>query len=218
MKTRFAIFDLDGTLADTLTDIALTMNAVLTARGYPDYTLDDYRRFVGNGVAMLSRRVLPEEDADLSPEIVADFRKLYPGRMFDNTQPFPGIPEVLDSLTEAGVGLAVLSNKPHAMTTEMCARLFSRWSFDPVWGQMPEWPVKPDPSAALEIARLRGVDPAECVFVGDSGVDMATGKAAGMRSLGVLWGFRGREELLEQGADVLCSQTSELIAAIAAKN
>jgi phosphoglycolate phosphatase len=218
MKTRLAIFDLDGTLADTITDIALTMNAVLAVRGYPTFELDDYRRFVGNGVAQLSRRVLPEKDADLSPKLVGEFRELYPGRMFDNTQPFPGIPEVLDSLAEAGVGLAVLSNKPHDMTTKMCARLFDRWSFEPVWGQMPEWAVKPDPSAALEIARLRGVDPANCVFVGDSGVDMATGKAAGMRSLGVLWGFRGREELLEDGADSLCSKPLELIESIAPKN
>ena len=210
MPARLAIFDLDGTLADTIADIALTMNAVLSARGYPEHSLDDYRRFVGNGVAALSQRVVPAEDVAVAPELVGDFRELYPSRMLDNTLPFPGISEMLDALVEDGVRLAVLSNKPHDMTVAMCHRLFDDRPFEPVWGQMPRWPVKPDPSSALEIARLRGIDAAGCVFVGDSGVDMATGKSAGMTSIGVLWGFRGREELLEQGADGLARTAREL--------
>ncbi|MBC8367455.1 HAD family hydrolase [bacterium] len=191
MTTGLAIFDLDGTLADTIADIALTMNDVLVARGYPEHSLDDYRRFVGNGVVALSRRVIPEADHAIADDLVQDFRELYPSRMFDNTLPFPGIPETLDALLSAGVGLAVLSNKPHAMTQEMCARLFAAWPFEPVWGQMPEWKVKPDPASTLEVARRRGVDPANCVFIGDSGVDMATGKAAGMKSDCGLLGFLG---------------------------
>jgi phosphoglycolate phosphatase len=214
VKTKLAIFDLDGTLADTITDIAHTMNAVLAARGYPEFTLDDYRRFVGNGVVALSRRVIPEDDHAIADDLVQDFRERYPSRMFDNTLPFPGIPEMLDSLVSVGVGVAVLSNKPHAMTQEMCARLFAKWPFDPVWGQMPEWKVKPDPASTLEIAKLRSVDPAHCVFIGDSGVDMATGKAAGMRSVGVLWGFRGREELREYGADTIVDKVENLADAI----
>ncbi len=216
MPTRLAIFDLDGTLADTVTDIALTMNSVLAKRGYPEHSLDDYRRFVGNGVVALSRRVIPESDHGIADELVQDFRDLYPSRMFDNTLPFPGIPETLDALVTTGVDMAVLSNKPHAMTAEMCARLFAKWPFDPVWGQMPEWKVKPDPASAIEVARLRGVDPGDCVFVGDSGVDMATGKAAGMKSLGVLWGFRGREELLEFGADSIAEEVNHLASLILA--
>jgi len=214
VKTKLAIFDLDGTLADTITDIAYTMNTVLKARGYPEHTLDDYRRFVGNGVVALSRRVIPEAEHGIADDLVQDFRELYPSRMFDNTVPFPGIPETLDALVSAGVGLAVLSNKPHAMTQEMCARLFAKWPFDPVWGQMPEWKVKPDPASALEVTSMMGVDPAHCVFIGDSGVDMATGKAAGMKSVGVLWGFRGRDELNEFGADALVSKAEELVGAI----
>ncbi len=210
MAVKLAIFDLDGTLADTLADIALTMNAVLAARGYPKHSLEDYRRFVGNGVATLSTRVIPSADIELAPKLVEDFRELYPSRMFDNTLPFPGMGEQLDRLLAAGCELAVLSNKPHAMTREMCARLFADWPFDPVWGKMDRWPLKPDPASTLEIAKLRGVDPAACAFVGDSGVDMATGNAAGMRAVGVLWGFRGREELLEQGADAIAGRVTEL--------
>ncbi len=210
MPTKLAIFDLDGTLADTLADIAHTMNAVLAARGYPEHSLDDYRRFVGNGVATLSSRVIPSSDIDLAPKLVEDFRELYPSRMYDNTVPFEGLAACLDDLVEGGVGLAVLSNKPHFLTVPMCERLFADWPFDPIWGKMDEWPLKPDPASALEIAKLRAVDPADCAFVGDSGVDMATGKAAGMRSVGVLWGFRGREELLEFGADDIAGHVAEL--------
>jgi len=207
---KLVIFDLDGTLADTLADIAHTMNAVLEGRGYRAHPLEAYRGFVGDGVGMLARRVLSGRDAEIESALVDDFRRIYPDRMLDRTTPFPGIPEMLDALVRGGAGLAVLSNKPEAMTREMCARLFAPWPFEPVWGQVPGRPIKPDPAAALEIARRRDALPADCVFVGDSGVDMATGRAAGMRPVGVLWGFRGREELLEHGAASLAADAGAL--------
>ena len=201
---------LDGTLAETLTDIALTMNEVLVAAGLPGHSVDAYRGFVGDGVRMLAGRALPEAERERADEMVAAFRRLYPGRMYDHTELYPGVPEMLDALVDGGAKLAILSNKPHHFTVEMVERLLGRWSFEPVWGQQEGRPVKPDPAAALAIAEGAGTRPERSYFVGDMPVDIMTGLNAGMHPVAVPWGFRGGEELLAAGAEFLLEDAAEL--------
>ena len=210
MPDSLVIFDLDGTLANTLADIASVMNRVLSARGYETYPTGAYRRFVGDGVEMLARRTLPEQARELAPELAAEFRRDYAEHMVDETQAYTGVPEMLDALQARGLRLAIVSNKPHAATLFLVERLFDRWPFLAVHGARDDWPLKPDPALSLAVAAEAGVPPARCLFVGDSSVDMATGLSAGMHPVGVLWGFRDRDELLAHGAEAVVARPGEL--------
>ena len=209
--SALVIFDFDGTLADTLLDIALTMNEVLAASGYPGHPVEDYRVFVGDGVRRLSARVLPDGEEHRADEMVQSFRRLYPERMYDHTGLFPGVPGMLDALVEGGARIAILSNKPHHFTVEMCGRLLGRWPFDPVWGyEEGRHAPKPDPEAALAIAGDAGVELERCFYVGDMPVDVMTARAAGMHGVMVPWGFRGPDELLAAGAEHVLADAEEL--------
>lgn len=202
MNTRLIIFDLDGTLLDTIGDLAVACNAVLAARGLPQHTYEQYRRFVGNGIMRLVERALPE--ALRTPETVAavraDFVKYYTEHIDTHTKPYAGIPELLAQLVRRDIRLAVASNKFQAGTEKLIRRFFPDISFAAVLGQREGVPLKPDPAVAEEILAATGVARERTLFVGDSGVDMLTAAAAGVRSAGVTWGFRERAELLEAGA------------------
>ena len=209
MTIRAVIFDLDGTLLDSLADIGGAMNDALQARGWPTHPLDAYLRFVGDGVEMLARRAAPA-GIEVGP-LVDEYRARYGERMEQETKPYPGVPELLDGLQARGVKMAVLSNKREDFTVELVKRQLQRWPFVEVRGERREVPRKPDPTAALEIARVLGHPPTEIAFVGDTHIDMKTAVAAGMLPVAVLWGFRTREELLAAGAKHLLATPSELL-------
>lgn len=211
MRLEAAIFDLDGTLADTLEDIGEAMNEALRRLGQPTHPWDAYRAFVGEGVVKLAQAALPPDRQELAPRAVAEFRAHYSAHIVDHTRPFPEIPSALDALVQRGIRLAVLSNKLDAMTRRIVEVCFSRWRFDPVFGEREGVPKKPDPSAAGEIAEALGVKPARIAFIGDTAIDIHTARRAGMYAVGVSWGFRPPEELAEAGADAILTTPRELI-------
>ncbi len=208
-----AVFDLDGTLLDTLKDLADAMNRVLGRHGYPTHPQDAYRYFVGEGARLLVTRTLPEtERTDPTIErVLADFMQDYGTAWNVATRPYPGIPELLAALHERGVRLAVLSNKPHPFTVSCTHRFFPDHPFDLVYGQLPEFPRKPDPTTALRIAAEFGAPPERCLYLGDTATDMQTACRAGMAAVGVLWGFRPADELTEHGAAVLIETPHEAV-------
>lgn len=206
-----ALFDLDGTLVDSLADIAAAMNHTLAAHGLPTHPLEAYRRFVGEGVRRLVERALPRERLELAETILADYQRRYAEHLLVHTAPFPGIAQLLDALAARGLAVAVLSNKPDGATRRIVQALFSSWRLEPVHGERPHVPRKPDPTAALEIARVLGVEPGRCLFVGDSAIDMQTARNAGMMPVGVLWGLRDRDELTSSGARALLGHPLDLL-------
>jgi phosphoglycolate phosphatase len=213
MTFRATIFDLDGTLLDTLDDIANAANRVLAARGLPTHPNPNYRTLIGEGVVKLMSRALPDghQDEATVQACVGAYVQEYERTWNALTKPYPGVPEMLDALAVRGLKLAVLSNKPDRFTQRCVSELLAKWAFDVVLGASDRLPRKPDPASAIETARRLGVAPAECLYVGDSGIDMQTACAAGMCSVGVLWGFRGQEELLKDGAQLLINKPSELL-------
>ena len=207
------IFDLDGTLLNTLGDIADAANGVLADKGFPLHETNAYRLFVGGGVGTLFRRALPEDKQTekMVAECVKAFRKKYENNWKTKTRPYEGIPELLTALTDRGVKMAVLSNKPDVFTKRCVYELLSDWSFAMVVGEREGVPRKPDPTAALAIADSLGVEPPRVLYVGDSAVDMKTATRSGFFPAGVSWGFRSREELKDNGARVLIDNPMELI-------
>lgn len=208
------IFDLDGTLADTLADIGAAMNHALESMGLPTHPLAAYAQFVGEGVERLAERALPPQAAARKDEAVAAYAAHYAKSMFDRSHPYSGIPELLDEFNRRGLPLAVLSNKPHDATRQMIATLFGRWPWRAVVGQRSGIPKKPDPTAALAIAHELECEPARIGFIGDTAVDMQTARAAGMRAIGVLWGFRDRLELEAAGAQLIVTHPAEILKAV----
>jgi phosphoglycolate phosphatase len=214
MPFQAVLFDLDGTLLDTLADLAASMNAVLARQGLPQHGLAAYKYYVGDGIANLVRRALPEQrraEDLLVTQCCAEMRAEYSRRWRDKTRPYDGIPELLDTLASRGLNLAVLSNKPDEMTRLTVRELLPRWRFDAVRGERPGTPRKPDPAAALEIAAQLGLPPAAFLYLGDTNTDMQTALAARMYPLGALWGFRTAEELAVSGAKALIASPMELL-------
>lgn len=213
MTYRAVIFDLDGTLLDTLADLGESSNAVLEQLGFPTHPLESYRTFVGDGVKVLIERILPEarRDAATIARGVEVFCEIY-GRNWNRlTRPYDGILEMLDELTSRHVPLAVLSNKPHDFT-ELCVREFlPNQRFAAVIGQREGIPTKPDPAGALEIARNLKLPPAEIAYLGDTSVDMQTARRAGMFAIGAAWGFRSVEELRANGAQRIIARPRDLL-------
>lgn len=205
-----AIFDLDGTLIDSLADIGASMNRALETHGLPPHPIQHYRQFVGEGVEVLTRKASGDHPT-LQPAVLATYRGIYAENLFGHTAPYPGIHELLGQLKQQPLHLGVLSNKPHVTTQKLVAALFADVPFRAVYGQRSEVPRKPDPSAALAIARDLQVNPQECLFIGDSAIDMQTANAAQMFAVGVTWGFRSREELHAYGARVAIDHPLELL-------
>lgn len=205
------IFDLDGTLLDSLEDLADSANAALAASGYPVHPVAAYRDFVGDGMAMLVRRALPPEGHKDLEAVLANMRREYAVRWKMKSLPYPGVPEALDALTARGVPLAVVSNKPDAFTKQIVTGIFGRWPFAAAVGEGPGVPCKPDPAGALAVARQLGLAPAAFLFVGDSPMDVQTALAAGMAPVGVTWGFREKCTLAAAGATVFIDRAEELL-------
>jgi phosphoglycolate phosphatase len=213
MPYKAIIFDLDGTLLDTLEDLANSANRVLSEKGFPTHRLDSYRYFVGDGSARLITRALPEDkrNDDMIQLCLAAFLKDYRRNWNVKTKPYDGIAEMLDSLSARGLKMAVLSNKPHDFTKQCATELLKNWRFEAILGQRKDVPRKPDPVGALEIAHHLGMSPLDFLFLGDSAVDMKTALAAGMFPVGACWGFRPAKELLENGARALIKRPPEMI-------
>jgi phosphoglycolate phosphatase len=207
------LFDLDGTLLNTLDDIADAANRVLSSHGYPTHAVDAFRFFVGEGARTLVYRVLPADARDDATvdRMYADFRREYALNWNAKTRPYDGIPEMLDGVVERGLKIAVLSNKPDDFTRKCVDELLPRWKFDVVLGHHGGIPPKPDPAGAFDVARALGVTPEEILYLGDSSIDMRTAVASGMFPLGVLWGFRGRDELEMSGARLVISRPADLL-------
>jgi phosphoglycolate phosphatase len=207
------LFDLDGTLLDTLGDIAAAMNAVLADWGLPVHPQPAYRRFIGDGAVWLARRVLPEprRDEETVARCVEAFRRAYAERGDPTTRPYPGVAGLLDGLTARGLRLAVLSNKPHDFTVALVRRLLGAWPLEPVFGSRPGVPNKPDPTTAVAIAEQHGISPGDWLYLGDTATDMETAGRAGMIAVGVLWGFRGADELRAAGARHLVTRPDEAL-------
>jgi phosphoglycolate phosphatase len=214
MTYSAVLFDLDGTLLDTLGDLGDSMNAVLEALGYAAHDLDAYRYFVGDGVENLVRRALPENvrtDEALVRSVVPKMRAEYGRRWKDTTRLYDGIPELLDGLLSKGIKIAILSNKPHTAVLEVVDHFFRQWHFDAVLGARPDIPIKPDAGAALEVSRNLALPPAAFLYLGDTNTDMITAAAAGMYPVGALWGFRPEEELRASGALALASHPRQVL-------
>ncbi len=206
------IFDLDGTLVDSLDDIALALGRALADAGLPPPPRPRVRAWVGDGARSLVARALAGR-ADVDA-VLARFRDHYRAHPVVHTRVYDGVAAVLDAVVAAGRRLAILSNKPDDLTRTVADALLAAWPFAVVRGHRPDHPLKPDPAAALAVAAELGVAPARCTFVGDSEVDVATGRAAGMRTAAVSWGLRDRAVLAAAGPDHLVDAPAELLAAL----
>ena len=213
MEFKAILFDLDGTLLDTLEDLGNSVNRVLAERGFPTHDLDRYRYFVGDGAMMMITRALPKQKRknDVIQACVDEFKKDYSKNWKVKTRLYDGIAEMLDELKARNLKLAVLSNKPHQFTKQSVDKLLSNWRFEIVLGQRDAVPRKPSPEGALEIAEHLNTKPENIIYLGDSDVDMQTAVAAGMFPVGVLWGFRSAKELKDSGAKALVERPSEVL-------
>ncbi len=212
MTRRAVIFDLDGTLLDTLEDIAGALNRVFARRGLATHPVDAYRYFVGSGAEELVIRALPEENrrGEAVRELVTAFQSEYRAGWNLKTRPYPGVSEMLDRLRREDIPSAVLSNKPEAFTVIAVKEYFPDHSFAAVIGQREGIPLKPDPAGAREIGRIFGLPAPEIIFLGDTGVDMETARRAGNFPVGASWGFRPVEELREHGAEAIIDRPEEI--------
>jgi len=219
MQKRTIIFDLDGTLLDSLEDIAVTMNKVLESLNLPIHKLEDYQYFVGHGIDILVENALGNSySQEIKDEVVKRFKLKYDEKMHEKTAPYDGIYDLLDELKKLNCNLAVLSNKPHKFTLSYVNHFFKDYGFKEIHGQKENVPKKPDPQAAINIAKSLNTPCEEIYFVGDTKVDMQTAKSAKMIAIGVLWGFRDEQELKESGADFIVSFPLEIVDIIKSKN
>ncbi|MEJ2052378.1 MAG: HAD family hydrolase [Calditrichaceae bacterium] len=207
------IFDLDGTLVNSLEDIADSMNTVLQKFNFPVHDVQTYKQFVGHGIRNLIIKALPE--AERNEASIEKCQNLmldtYRTNCLNKTRPYDGITELLDILTSRNLKLAVFSNKTDEFTKKVVQALLPKWRFEAVIGLSNEAHKKPNPSIALQISRMFDLNPDEIIYAGDSAVDMQTANNAGMYAVGVLWGFREKEELLSSGARYLLDHPLDLL-------
>ena len=212
-----AMFDMDGTLVDSLADLADSANEVMRSFGAAEHTTEEYRYFVGNGAKKLMERALPQDlaaDAATVNEALTRYKKIYRERhLLTKTKPYPGIEELLAKLKEKNIPCAVLTNKPHEAALVIADKLFPA-AFCAVVGDKPNRPRKPDPTNALIIAKDMGVAPSAVAYFGDSDADMLLANNAGFVPVGVLWGFRPREELSANGAKILLNHPDDIFTEI----
>lgn len=210
---KACIFDLDGTLTDTLDSLTFSVNETLKEMGLPPITRDECRMFVGNGAKVLLEKSLKasgEKDLARLDEAMQRYDRIFKTGCTYHVVPYDGIMELLSKLKSAGIRMAVLSNKPDRDALSVVEEIFGTDTFQWIQGQKEGVPRKPDPAAALDIAQKLQADASETLYIGDSEVDIATGRAAGMKTIGVSWGFRGREALREAGAELIMDSPLEI--------
>lgn len=209
---KAVIFDLDGTLVNSLEDLAISTNYALKSFGFPIHETEDYKYFVGDGIPKLIERALPKENRDIKTKkaVLECFLDYYREHYVDKTTVYDGIEELLSLLYAKNIKLAVLSNKAHEMAVTVANKLLPN-KFSIVYGKQEGFPTKPDASLTLQLISKLGVDPSECLFVGDSGMDMAAALNAKCFGVGVLWGFRKAEELSLNGAKRIISNPLEIV-------
>jgi len=210
-KVEGIIFDLDGTLVDSIEDISDAANLMLRSNGYGIHKVEDYLNWIGNGAARLIEAALPPGlSNDLLDKLVKEFKSNYRNNIHEKTRIYDGIPELLDFLNQSGLVLSILSNKPDELTREVVNWYLSGWTFNTVYGQREGIPRKPDPAAAIEISGLMDIEAEKILFVGDSKNDMVTARAGGFIPVGVSWGYGSGEGLLEGGAEFVIHQPDAL--------
>ncbi len=207
------IFDLDGTLLDTLTDLAASTNRVLAGHGLATHPVDVYRYFVGDGMRMLVERALPPEKraAEVIDAIFSELHADYGKNWAEATRPYAGVVELLAGLQQRGIVMSVLSNKPDEFTAVMVRKYFPEVPFKCIYGASHQVAKKPDPAGALRIAAETGIKPEQTMYLGDTLVDMKTAVAAGMFPIGALWGFRDEAELRAGGAKLMLQHPMQLL-------
>lgn len=211
---KAVIFDLDGTLSDSIHSIKYCTDRALAPLGFGPFSEDDYKYFVGDGAATLIRRALGASGDEVGvyfEDTFARYKELFAVDCMYEVKPYEGIVELLNALKERGVKLAVFSNKPHAETIRVIEYLFGKDMFDVLHGQIEGVPIKPDPTGAFRIMEQLSLQPEEVLYLGDTATDMKTGKGAGLFTIGALWGFRKREELEENHADAIIGHPLELL-------
>ena len=208
---RAVLFDLDGTLTDTIQDISDAMNRSLRLHGLPEWTVAEYCYLVGDGAKILAQRAVRDRQ-DLALSVQKEYQAYYETHTRVTSKPYDGIPEMLRAMTDRGFPLAVFSNKPDADTKNVVSYFFPDVDFKVVRGQVEGVPVKPDPMGALAVADSLGVRPEEVLYLGDTATDMRCAVNAGMQPVGVLWGFRKRDELEESGAKWIIAHPAEALA------
>ena len=212
-RIRAVLFDLDGTLLNTVEDIMDSCNAGLASFGFPPHGLKEYNLFIGDGIEELVRRALPEDhgsDAMVS-DCLAAVRAEYKKRWHNKTRPYEGVSEMLAGISAMDMPMAIFSNKPHDFTEDTVNYYFPDIPFAFVLGAKDENPKKPDPWGALHIAETLGIPPSDFAYLGDTHTDIETAKAASMLAVGAEWGFRGKEELTDAGADIIISDPKDLL-------
>lgn len=207
------IFDLDGTLVNSLDDLADSVNTVLARHGYPGHGIEEYRRFVGNGTLKLIERALPADqlEEDIIKTVHSEFSELYSANCLNKTAPYDGIAQVVEIIRAKNIKTAVASNKTDAFAKKIVTELFGEGMFDMVIGQTDVFPKKPEPDVIFHIMDKLGARPEKTIYVGDSDVDVLTGHNAGLPVCGCCWGFRKREELEKAGADYLLETSYDLV-------
>lgn len=209
---RLAIFDLDGTLLDTIKDLGAATNFTLEKNGYPTHPLESYPMFVGNGVNKLIERALPIDarSEERIAELRKDFTVYYNNHNTDYSKPYDGITDLLDNIQHEGILIAVASNKYEEATVKLVKHFFPNINFAAINGQREGFPIKPDPSIVFDILTKTGINKQDTLYIGDSGVDMETARRAGVDSVGVTWGFRSKDELEKNLAGTIVSTAQEI--------
>jgi phosphoglycolate phosphatase len=213
MFFKAVLFDLDGTLLYTLTDVANAMNESLTHFGYPTHPVENYKYFIGDSVEVETYRALPESarDDQTIKKVAVFSEEIYDKYWDQTTKPYPGIPELLSTLRQRGLPMVILSNKNHRFTKVIVEKLLSQWRFKIVQGALPDVPLKPDPTLALQIVTKLKIPPEQFLYLGDTNTDMQTALACGMFPVGCLWGYRTADELLKSGAKILINTPDEVL-------
>lgn len=210
---KLVVYDLDGTLINSLDDLADCMNIALQSVSLKPYKVDEYRYFVGQGVANLVKDTINRQtdNADLQPRVKEVFDREYAEKSLNKTAPYSGVTEMLRELQSKGVGQAVLSNKPQQFINTIAEKLLSSISFSALWGKKPMYNIKPDPQSLLALIAELNIPRSQCLYVGDSNVDVFTANNAKVDFCGVSWGFRGTKELKAAGADVVVDTPQQLM-------
>ena len=211
MKYNTYIFDLDGTILDTLLDLANAVNFAMRSKGFPERTVDEVRSFIGNGIKVLIKRSVPADtDEENYNEALEIFRKYYLEHIADYTKPYDGITDVINELKSKGCNTAVVSNKTHVAAQAVVKDFFGD-IFDIVVGKMEEFPPKPEPDSLLNAIKTLGVEKSDCIYIGDSDVDVLTAHNAGIECIGVTWGNRDEYVLLKSGAEYIAHTPKEIL-------